>query len=375
MIACSVVAVHGILEDSLHTWTDPKSNILWLRDFLSNDLANIRVLAYQYKPAALTSPGEGTTDRILAQAQTLVAELNADRELDNASRRPIIFVCHGIGGLLVKRALVHSCSKQSQQMQHLRSIFTSTYAVLFLGTPHLGMRKEVVLLSQDDFSPGPSQFAISLVKGSETLDEITDLFAPISDRFLIFNFWEDLKTRFGNQETYVVEQDSSAPVWNDVEKCGIVGTHSSMAKFGNRLDPGYRVVLEAISRYSRRAPPLIESRWMSEQLSARKEREREAEELLRLEAHHSLHDDMPVRSINEWCLVPRNPSINFTGRIEHAKSVKTTLGEIRAFGDERRNKLLVLFGLGGSGKTQFCLKYVEDNKDRCVLHHFNVQGY
>jgi hypothetical protein len=37
-------------------------------------------------------------------ATTLIAALYAERELSNASERPIIFICHGFGGILVKRA-------------------------------------------------------------------------------------------------------------------------------------------------------------------------------------------------------------------------------------------------------------------------------
>ncbi|CAI6339178.1 unnamed protein product [Periconia digitata] len=362
-LSADIVAIHGILEDGLQTWTEQKSNILWLRDLIPHDLPRVRVLSYRYKAAALTSPGEGTTDRILAQAQTLVAELTANRQLDNASTRPIIFVCHGIGGLLVKRALVHSNSKRSKALQHLRSIYTSTYGILFLGTPHLGIRKETVLQSQDGNSPGPSQFAINLIKGSEMLNEITDLFAPVASRFAIYNFWEDPETSSSSHEAYIVDQESSAPTWSDVEKCGIPGTHSSMVKFGSRLDTGYRVILEAISRYVRYAPALIASRWMDEHKSTMKDRQREAKELLRPDSTLNLFEDSLVRNINEWYMVPRNPSINFTGRQKHAERVKYMLGETYKPSDGKRSKILVLFGLGGSGKTQFCLKYIEDNRN------------
>ena len=47
--------------------------------------------------------GRASADRILQHAQTLVAELVADRELEDASERPIIFICHSLGGIVVKR--------------------------------------------------------------------------------------------------------------------------------------------------------------------------------------------------------------------------------------------------------------------------------
>jgi GTPase SAR1 family protein len=33
---------------------------------------------------------------------------------------------------------------------------------------------------------------------------------------------------------------------------------------------------------------------------------------------------------------------------------------------QHQHKIFVIWGLGGSGKTQFCLKFVEDNRDRYV---------
>lgn len=80
------------------------------------------------------------------------------------------------------------------------------------------------------------------------LNEITDQFAPLMKQFSIYNFWEDLETLLGGHMVYVVDQESAAPTWNDVERCGIMGTHSTMAKFSNQSDHRYRLVLEALSR-------------------------------------------------------------------------------------------------------------------------------
>jgi hypothetical protein len=54
----------------------------------------------------------GTADGILPCATNLIAELCAFRELSNSSKRPIIFICHGFGGILLKRALVFSSASQ-----------------------------------------------------------------------------------------------------------------------------------------------------------------------------------------------------------------------------------------------------------------------
>ncbi|KAJ4365587.1 hypothetical protein N0V83_008207 [Neocucurbitaria cava] len=215
--AVDIVAIHDIYEDGIQTWTEPISNILWLRDLLPESLRECRALVYSYKAEALTAPGLGSTDSILANATSLVAELCADRQLDNAFHRPIIFICHGFGGILAKRALSYSNSRRHKAVEHLRSIYTCTYGIIFMGTPHNGINKEA-LLFQPHQNSGPNHFMISLLKGSEMLNEINDQFAPLMKQFSIYNFWEDLKTQSGDHDFYIVDQDSAAPAWDNVEK-------------------------------------------------------------------------------------------------------------------------------------------------------------
>lgn len=107
----SVVAIHGLYEGQLDMWTDPQTGLLWLRDLFPHDELKARVLAYGYGTDTLLNPG-GTADGILPCATNLIAELCAFRELSNTSKRPIIFICHGFGGILLKRALVFSSASQ-----------------------------------------------------------------------------------------------------------------------------------------------------------------------------------------------------------------------------------------------------------------------
>jgi hypothetical protein len=294
-----------------------------------------------------------------------VAELCADRQLESAFDRPIIFVCHGFGGLLVKRALAYSSSRDTIALEHLRSIYTCTYGIMFLGTPHNGVSKES-LLSQTRHSTGPSHFMLSLLKGSEMLNEINDQFAPLMKQFAIFNFWEELETQSGTRKYYVVDQESAAPAWDNVEKCGIMATHSTMVKFESRMGRRFRPVLEALSRYARSAPALVRTRWLKDAELMDQKRQQTIGELSRSQHHPLSQTESNSQDYNEWCLIPRKPSTYFTGRQKHTNMVKDMLGPIKKRNEQGKSKILVIYGLGGSGKTQFCLKYVEDNKHKYV---------
>ena len=290
----------------------------------------------------------------------MIAELCADREQLEASQRPIIFICHGLGGLLLKRALALSEAKTKRSVQHLRSIYTSTYAILFMGVPHDGIRKETLLLACD--AKNPSQFLLNLIQGSEMLQEITDQFAPLMSRFCVYNFWEEHETSFRKKHAYMVEESSAAPVWDDVEKCGINATHSGMVKFRNITDNGYRVTAGALLRYLKSASKVIKTRWEADLQHLAVEHQHEAESIMASPLLFASGDGPGSSSCNQWCLGHRRPSLHFTGRFTQSNFMREKLGSVHTPEPRNQHKIFVIYGLGGSGKTQFCLKYVDENK-------------
>jgi hypothetical protein len=97
-------------------------------------------------------------------------------------------------------------------VEHLHSIYVSTYGILFFGTPHHGSNKaNLVTFAQrivDVLIPSKlvdtdSQLVDAIKEGSEVLQDITDNFIPIMKRFRVFFFWEQEKTDFGMKWDYV----------------------------------------------------------------------------------------------------------------------------------------------------------------------------
>lgn len=54
----SIIAVHGLEENKVDAWTDPATNILWLRDILPEALNIARVLTFGYDANAISFYGE-----------------------------------------------------------------------------------------------------------------------------------------------------------------------------------------------------------------------------------------------------------------------------------------------------------------------------
>jgi hypothetical protein len=181
----------------------------------------------------------------------------------------------------------------------------STYGILFLGTPHNGSSKAglasvgsrmISALTPSKVLDTDSQLADALHEGSEVLQNITDMFAPLTKNFRIYFFWEQEKTNLGTTLSYVwkqisllwcssdmnqiVEENSAAPILDNTERAGLPYSHSGMIKFESRSSPGYRLVVAALLRYSREAPAMVSTRWVQAEEMLSSKRRNEAAELV-----------------------------------------------------------------------------------------------
>ncbi|KAF8530221.1 hypothetical protein BU17DRAFT_59986 [Hysterangium stoloniferum] len=85
-----IVAIHGLDGDREKSWTADNEK-LWLRDFLPQAIPAARILSYGY---------DAYTDSSLIS----LARLHMSREADDTKKRPIIFIAHSLGGIILKSA-------------------------------------------------------------------------------------------------------------------------------------------------------------------------------------------------------------------------------------------------------------------------------
>ncbi|KAA6414866.1 MAG: hypothetical protein FRX48_01616 [Lasallia pustulata] len=126
-----IIAVHGLnpTNTEFHaeaTWT--VEDKLWLRDFLPPQLPSARVLLFGYNANVAF---ETSIAGVREQAINLLNRAASKRE--EAAERPIVFLAHSLGGIVVKRALVEAKLDDSY-----KSIREATYGIAFFGTPHQG---------------------------------------------------------------------------------------------------------------------------------------------------------------------------------------------------------------------------------------------
>lgn len=365
VLKTSIIAVHGVNETSIDAWTDLASQILWLRDLLPGTIQRARVLSYGHSASVDSFYGKGSIDKIQQHAHTLVKEIQEYRALDDCSHRPIIFVCHGLGGMLVKKALFYASTKLSSE-KHLYSVFISTYAVLFFGTPHEGCHE-----TNWTFGKTPNRLFRRSGKRRDwpTLRMISDEFANLTKQFRLHLFWETRETDYGGEKNFVVEEASAAPLIKDAERIGLDATHSSMVKLTDE-HKHYLIILNAVTQYCHEAPPVISRRWKHAHAVLGRADTNELFNLMGT-AFDVHNDNQPFQYVkaaskelrNKHFHIPQAVSSIFTGREDISREVEAALftqdPEVA-----RQQKRFIIYGIGGSGKTQFTCKFAQDFRER-----------
>jgi hypothetical protein len=169
-------------------------------------------------------------------------------------------VAHGLGGILVKRALELAAHLPvTGSNEELRSIFVSTYAIMFLGTPHIGsdsaglssvLQRMVSALLPRKILESVSQQAKLLQSNVETLQNINIYFLDIIDKFKICMVHESGLTDLNGTKTIIVDRLSAGPLLPGVTYFGIESSHAGMSKFNSKNSPGYLNVSATLRSWS-----------------------------------------------------------------------------------------------------------------------------
>ena len=208
--------------------------------------------------------------------------------------------------------MAYSESRKGAKISFLRSIYTCTYGILFLGTPHHGSSKAnlaaivqrlaSITIPETILATEPNLLT-ALQEGSETLQNINDQFCPLMSRFRIFFFWEQERTKLKHlhlaKSDYIVTEASAAPILDNTERCGIAADHSGMCKFASPQSQGFRDVVAALKRYYKSAPDVISTRVQRERAEMLHVRREEAAELVSMSVpvHQRSSDPAISRSL------------------------------------------------------------------------------
>ncbi|KAG8820871.1 hypothetical protein FRC19_008537 [Serendipita sp. 401] len=190
-----IIAIHGLDGHREQSWT-AEGGTMWLKDLLSGDIPNARILSYGYD-ADTRSFSRTPTQSIFHHAEELVEDLSRLRRAADP-KRPIIFLAHSLGGIILKKALTLCYGVDFETGYHLRDIFISTFAILFFGTPQSGAnsvqlaelmgRVVSICMSTND------QVLKALNRDSSELENIQKMYSEVGRWINTIFFYEEYAT-------------------------------------------------------------------------------------------------------------------------------------------------------------------------------------
>ncbi|KAJ5170847.1 uncharacterized protein N7500_003630 [Penicillium coprophilum] len=227
-----IIAIHGLnprsRNDADHawdTWRSPSGDQgrLWLRDDLPSSAPKARIFLYEFNATAVYGKDRGT---FIDKANSLLEAIRAKRK--GADSRPIIFLGHSMGGLLIKQALVNAHNNRKYT-----SIKDATSGLVFFATPHHGGDTMLVSLGRvlaniarkSGFQKGDDVLK-TLEEGSTFSDIMDEHWRHQLLHYSIISFW-------GTRDNVVPPKSSRLGLPGDCENVvPLDADHSQVCKFG-----------------------------------------------------------------------------------------------------------------------------------------------
>ncbi|KAI1211995.1 TPR-like protein [Annulohypoxylon truncatum] len=315
-----IVAVHGLNfrnnpNHARDTWT--AGGNLWLQDFLPSKLtkpARVMLFSYNSSPAM-----DAAAIKLDDHAKTLLQLLNIERE--NAPQRPLVFVCHSLGGLVVKEALVEANLDTT-----CKCIIEATRLLVFFATPHrggnyAGIGEVVAKIFRVGSRKPNNKLLDALKKNSDDATKRFEQSRHLYEHCLVVNFFEG--ESYGNLGIIVDRASATLGLPGSREKqVATHADHSSICKFDSINSLACRLVLGTIVKEVDRA--------------------------------------LEIEPRNVHWLVPRSVNSMFTGR----RNLITKIKKVLVSPAPRAQRRFVLTGMGGQGKSEVCLKVADELREQ-----------
>ncbi|KAF7502214.1 hypothetical protein GJ744_006436 [Endocarpon pusillum] len=330
--AIDIVAVHGLDGHWAKTWTGTTEQN-WLRDFLPQQLRQVgisaHVVSFGYDSRTAFTK---TVSDIEDVADMLLNRLKGMRQSAAEKSRPLIYIAHSLGGIVVKQAIIRAHERSlvyGDLLRHIRGI-------VFMGVPHRGadlaywaaFAANIVQVVQLGFGTN-ANFVEALKRNSQPFAKISRQFVERQLKLSIRTFYET--QRLGNQ--VIVDKDSAILNLANEVAVGLPANHRTICKFERADSQKYITVWQAIRELCQQA--LVSPG----------------------------RDDEPIgKPGNVHWTVTRPLNSRFTGRGESLMRVEhAILSNLEAKDVSRR---YVITGIGGQGKSELCLKVVEKLRTR-----------
>lgn len=240
-----IVFVHGLDGDAYSTWHPDNDPQKFFPQWIADDFKDASVWSVNYKSSSTGWTGQAMA--IEERAKSLQAELRSK----GIGKRPVVFIVHSLGGLIVKKIILNCHTSYDEK---LKTFAKNTNGVIFFGTPHAG--SEAATLS-DIFARAVkvSRRTIQV----EQMEKDNPMLLELSEKFQDYATNEKMPVlAFAENEKYlgvlVVSKSSADPNIANSEIFSIDGHHLSICKPVSKTRAPYTTVMEFLTEHLSRAP-------------------------------------------------------------------------------------------------------------------------
>ncbi|OBT52297.1 hypothetical protein VE04_07697, partial [Pseudogymnoascus sp. 24MN13] len=340
-VTADIIAITGLDGHAYGSWRG-KGNRgrMWLRDFLSKDLPCCRTMIYGYN-SKLSTHG---VDTIMDYGRGLIEELKKVRNTDELRKRPLFFIAHSFGGIILAHCLIKAVQADEDDHPTTASLYRATYGMLLFGIPHKGLVVDDIqkMVAGQDNHPRSALLEQIRSKSDLLAFQLADFRNLIRDRKVV-SFYEMGQTRqleFDSESRrwrrtgdFVTAVDANSAILqlpdSMEDKIPLDADHSMIVKFDNKNNQGYTSARDKLRQFEQDAPSVVAARFSTQR------------------------EDFSI----VFSLSGVRDTERFVAREAELVEIHRELG-----GDGSR-RTVILHGLGGIGKTQLSVAYAKRHKD------------
>ncbi|KAI0102848.1 quinon protein alcohol dehydrogenase-like superfamily [Nemania sp. FL0031] len=277
-----IILIHGLQGHPKNTWlySPPKEKpsffsskpkkpqsqatrlqeTFWPLDILSRDFEGARIMTYGYD-SRVTRWFHGPAMKldIDQYGESLLNATEASRR--GNPHRPLIFIVHSLGGLILKDALRRARSSREERFEH---VYKSTRALLFFGTPHRGVSYTELGITASRIATMAGFDANKKILRSLSFDathirvlreDFVEVLRDLAPRLFVFQ--EGLGYSGFKLLSGKVVDDFSSSLDVGEQKETIGANHVNMCRFAGEGDDGYIKVKAALELAISEVSPVL----------------------------------------------------------------------------------------------------------------------
>ncbi|VBB81412.1 Putative protein of unknown function [Podospora comata] len=245
-------------EDQLNE--APRNDVFWPLDFLPQSCPIARIFTWGYHTLVVDKKPLRLQGDIFAHASEFLFELATARAAFGAQARPLVFVAHSTGGIILKEILRLADIERDGP---LKDVLFSTSAVVFLASPHratehASLGDAVASMGSVTLSVDPDDPVLpQLCGGSSAQIEL--------GRQSFIRQWNEFNFRVKTFQESVIPSFADADeraaatvrrlasfIGDPREKATTIGAlHNNVAKFWSMEDVGYQALITCLAEFVR----------------------------------------------------------------------------------------------------------------------------